>query len=218
MNARRYLWLTPILLAWVLAACGGSGSSGFDFAENVAIDDALGQERCVDFEGLMICPADSGTPPVADSPTPTPTFTFTPTLPPATPTATTAGVDSSAPTTVVPLKTRTPSPGPEQTVSSTKMPGGTPTPTNVPPPSPRTSTVRAADRTPTRRPTDAAPTATATAASILPPGVPTTLDGASEVECERLDGGCSFTFAFVPQGLPPTAAYRIAQRIGSQGP
>jgi hypothetical protein len=61
MRARRYLRLAWLLLGLALAACaGGSGSSGFDAfpTENAAIQQALDQQRCVERQGLTICPAD----------------------------------------------------------------------------------------------------------------------------------------------------------------
>ncbi len=61
MSARRSLRLTWLLLGLALTACaGGSGSSGFDASptENAAIQQALDQQRCVERQGLTICPAD----------------------------------------------------------------------------------------------------------------------------------------------------------------
>lgn len=67
MNARRLLSVMWPILALVLAACGGSGSSGFDItSENAAIERALETQECVVFEGLMVCPADAVAP--ADGP------------------------------------------------------------------------------------------------------------------------------------------------------
>ena len=54
----RPLWIS--ILAFLLAACGGSGSSGFDAspsAENEAINQALVTRQCVAGEELSICPA-----------------------------------------------------------------------------------------------------------------------------------------------------------------
>jgi hypothetical protein len=68
-------------LAGLLAACaGGSGSSGFDVspsAEDGAIDQALAEQRCVQGDGVSICPADASvpaqaTPPAGPSPSPSP--------------------------------------------------------------------------------------------------------------------------------------------------
>lgn len=70
------------VLGFMLSACaGGSGSSGFDNfpnSENAAIQAALDEQRCVEFQGLSICPADTnqGTQP---SPSPTTAPTGTPT-------------------------------------------------------------------------------------------------------------------------------------------
>jgi hypothetical protein len=80
MKAWRHLGLAVAVLASTVTGCtGGSGSSGFDIRENLVIEDALGSGDCQDFEGLRICPADTGTPaqPTAP-PTPKPTPTFRP--------------------------------------------------------------------------------------------------------------------------------------------
>jgi hypothetical protein len=83
MQRRRYLWLMWFLLGSALAACaGGSGSSGFDAfpsSENAAIEQALDEQRCVEFEGLTICPAD-GTPTAEPAASPTRAPTGTPTV------------------------------------------------------------------------------------------------------------------------------------------
>jgi hypothetical protein len=59
----RWCSLALLLAALPLAGClGGSGSSGFGItplAENRYIDDALGESRCVDADGLPICPTDT---------------------------------------------------------------------------------------------------------------------------------------------------------------
>jgi hypothetical protein len=110
------------LISLALAACSGSGSSGFDVSsENTAIDQALSQQQCVDFEGLTICPANSGPIVPSNPPTPTPTSTNTPTTtktvnPFATATATrppaaTPSINATAtrqPTATVPTVTLTP--------------------------------------------------------------------------------------------------------------
>ena len=51
-----------LFLTLVLAACGGSGSSGFDVApgafEAMLIDHAIAEQRCVEGDdGLLICPS-----------------------------------------------------------------------------------------------------------------------------------------------------------------
>ena len=111
MDARRNFWLTSTILALalVLTACaGGSGSSGFDITENAAIDQALATAKCVDFQGLDICPADQ--PPAQSEPSRTPTRTATPptAMPGETPTAAT-------PTAT---RTRTPTPSPSSPPSA----------------------------------------------------------------------------------------------------
>jgi hypothetical protein len=81
MNVQRYLWLMAVALMGMLAGClGGSGSSGFDITEDVAIQEALDEQACQDFDGLLICPAESGIT-IAPSATPTPTFTPLPPTP-----------------------------------------------------------------------------------------------------------------------------------------
>ncbi len=63
MNPRRLLSMMWPILALTLAACGGSGSSGFDIAnENAAIERALETRECVGFENLIVCPADAVAP------------------------------------------------------------------------------------------------------------------------------------------------------------
>lgn len=107
MHARRHLWLMVIGLAGLALACtGGSGSSGF---ENAAIMDALNEQRCVEVDGLMVCPADSV--PTHTPAPPTPTATHTPSSPVDTPVT---------PSLTPPVK---PSP------SETSPISGTPTPT-----------------------------------------------------------------------------------------
>jgi hypothetical protein len=113
MRAWRFPWISALALATcvtAIACAGGSGSSGFDLTENSAITMALDEQRCVDFEGLRICPAvTTATERPAGSPTPTPTPSRTPTTcptnagsstppPVASPTATPSPTRSSMPT------------------------------------------------------------------------------------------------------------------------
>lgn len=100
-----------LLLAALLAACGGSGSSGFDgiAAENAAIDRALSEDACTVEGGLTICPSGGVPPPptVGPSATPTPSGSPAPIMtatitPLATPTTT------RAPGSPTPTFTRTP--------------------------------------------------------------------------------------------------------------
>lgn len=94
MNLQRNVWLVAVALVGTLTGClGGSGSSGFDITEDAAIQQVIDTQECQDFEGLRICPADSGAA-VDPSATPTPTLTpiaatpplmDTPTLPVGTP-------------------------------------------------------------------------------------------------------------------------------------
>jgi hypothetical protein len=69
-------WVIAALCAALLAACGGSGSSGFDgvASENTAIDQALDSNGCVTERGLTICASGD----VAIPPTPPPSPTGTP--------------------------------------------------------------------------------------------------------------------------------------------
>jgi hypothetical protein len=102
-------------LALTVAACaGGSGSSGFDLTEGAAIQRALDEKRCVDFEGFLVCPADtSSTEPQAGTPTPTgtkPGATENPT-----PSPTRAGGETPPPT-AIPIVTASPTPSPTPTV------------------------------------------------------------------------------------------------------
>lgn len=66
---RRLLFTLAIaFLAAGLGGCTGrGGSQGFDITENAAIDQALEDNECVDFEDLTICPAGQSSP---DTPTP----------------------------------------------------------------------------------------------------------------------------------------------------
>jgi hypothetical protein len=128
MNVQRYSWLMAVALMGMLAGClGGSGSSGFDITENVAIQEAIDTQECQEFEGLVICPAEPRSPGVP-SPTPTPTRT-----PPAasmtppvldTPTHNGTPAQETVTPTSVPtatetqraVETRTPVPSPSQPV------------------------------------------------------------------------------------------------------
>ena len=78
--------LAIVLLLAALAGCDGrGGSSGFDINhENAAIRVALTTQECVDFGGLMICPANvTGTPTPTTTPAiPTPTTSRTATVTP----------------------------------------------------------------------------------------------------------------------------------------
>ena len=58
MGVRR---LVSLFLTVLLAACGGSGSSGFDVTpgglEAPLIERAIAENRCVEGDGLVICPS-----------------------------------------------------------------------------------------------------------------------------------------------------------------
>ncbi len=83
MHAQRLVWAIATVFALALTACaGGSGSSGFIMSESAAINQALEEQRCVERDGLTICPADAGGPPLVPTSESTPTPTFTPTATP----------------------------------------------------------------------------------------------------------------------------------------
>ena len=124
MGVRGTAWFLMVLLSVALAACGGSGSSGFDAfpkppaSENAAITQALQEHHCVKSGALEICPADQGQPTPSATPivfptqsvAPTPTGRFTATTvvtrPTTTPTPNAAGTPS--PATSTPTATPTP--------------------------------------------------------------------------------------------------------------
>ena len=89
MRAPRRFWFGLFLVGATLTACaGGRGSSGFDISENAAIGRVIDTQKCVDHQGLTICPADHPETPVT---TASPTLTATPYTPAAaTPTPTIA--------------------------------------------------------------------------------------------------------------------------------
>lgn len=118
----------------LLAACGGSGSSGFDVAalENRAIERAIETSMCQPVDGLTICAAGQTPLPAATETqraTPTPTAEPTGTVATTgTPTGTPDGPDAtpSADRTATPTTTTTPERPGEDT------PTPTPTPTEIP--------------------------------------------------------------------------------------
>jgi hypothetical protein len=198
MNVRRHLWLAPMILALLLAACvGGSGSSGFDISENFAIEQALDSQECVDFEGLIICPA-APAPTAGPTITATPTFTATPAPPEPTPSFT------PTPPTDVPLQSPSPTlpegfqtPGPSATVTPRFTETGTPTVT----------VTRPAPETPFP-----------TAPPIME--IETSLSDAGAINCPSLpvEIACPFDFAFTPRGFPADATYRVAVREAVEMP
>lgn len=114
---RRLRRLTAIV-ALLLAACGGSGSSGFDaLAENRAIDRVLATEQCETIDGLQICTSSR----VPATPSRTPTAAVSQT---ATPSESPFPNPSGTPT-------RTATIGPP-TATATRGPSDTPTPTAIP--------------------------------------------------------------------------------------
>jgi hypothetical protein len=114
--ATRHLRRLVAIVAFLLAACGGSGSSGFDAAaENRTIDRVLATEQCETIDGLQICTSSSGPAPSptptaqigqtatpSETPFPLPSGTATPTgtFAPATPTATRGPSDTPTPTSI----------------------------------------------------------------------------------------------------------------------
>jgi hypothetical protein len=184
----------------LLAGCaGGSGSSGFDLAENGAIVRALDEERCVRSDGLTICPVGGVSTPTAPAPptetvTPPPTPTPPETSGPPTDTPTPPGSDMPTPSPPItnPDVTATPT---ERGVDATRAPtAADPSPTVTP------TVTRTASPTPTPTPTAGEPR------------IDVSLGEANAVACEVDGGACSFSFAFAPLGFPPGASYQVAAR------
>ena len=177
-----------VALAFFAAACaGGSGSSGF-VSEAAVIQSVLDEGRCMDLDGIEMCPA--GTAPAmptqappSNTPTPTreasPPATDTPPLPAGTPTAA-AGTPN-------PADTRTPPPSAtaEPSATATDPPPATPTPTATVVPGTGIDVAQAPELS-----NDCAP---ATTAPCL-------------------------TLQLVPRGFPPGAAFNLATRpVDSEG-
>jgi hypothetical protein len=189
MKAWRHLGLAVAVLAWTVTGCtGGSGSSGFDIRENLVIEDALGSGDCQDFEGLRICPADTGTPaqPTAP-PTPKPTPTFTPPLISGTPTPAT---ESPLPVTGTPTLV-----GPSTTATATLT--RTPRATEAPP-------TAQATRTEKPVPPMQVDTNLSGANDIV------CFPGGAE--------SCTVQFLFATTGFPDDAVYRTAVRESDDQP
>ncbi|HUI25700.1 MAG TPA: hypothetical protein VL403_06400 [Candidatus Kryptonia bacterium] len=194
MSARRYLSWFWMLLS--LAACSGSGSSGFDAlpGESAAIEQALDEQHCVQSDKLTICPADAGPSRIATpSSTPTPTATPTAFVPAASPT------QFSAPTTTA-TAARTFVSSPAATTTATPTPLTTPAAISSP------TVTRTANPTATRTAT-ATPTATPTGMRI-----DTGLDLTAPIACAPTATGCAFVVPFFPAGFPPTAVFHVAVR------
>jgi len=116
VRGRGWAALLAALCCVALAACGGSGSSGFDAiaAENAAIDRALSDDGCEIEGGLTICAAQGiPTPPTAP---PSASPTLSPAAP-ATPTRTPEALPSASATRTAPGLTRTPTPSPTPTAT-----------------------------------------------------------------------------------------------------
>lgn len=192
ITTRRSLLILALVLALLSFSCaGGSGSSGFDLAENTAIDMALDEQRCVESDGLTICPA--GTP-THSAPDVTMTPTATPRPPTPTPTPTTGAIDVPSPVTATPSV-----PPAQQTATAPPHPTSTPTPT-------RASTVR---RTRT-------PIPTATTGMTID----TSFDTAEGTTCVPSDtpGICILPFTFAARGFTLDTHYQVAVRSAEDEP
>ena len=117
MGVRATAWFLMVLLSVALAACGGSGSSGFDAfpnppaSENAAITQALQEHNCVKSGALEVCPAtqeqfNGSTTPTAS---PTPPAAATPTVV-SRPTTTATPAPAGTPFPATPTPTATPTP------------------------------------------------------------------------------------------------------------
>lgn len=180
----------------IAAGCGGSGSSGFDLAESAAIDRVTSDQECEDFDGLLICPADS--PPLLSTPTAPPDPTAS--MPTIAPTHSATPEQSVAPQA-------TPTPPASTTVT------GTPTDGTSPTPAPATATATAA--------ASATPSATPSPTAIASPAVFTQIGEANDVQtCEDSNGvTCTVRFSFSPVGFSSEAAFRVAsRRVGVETP
>lgn len=128
-SATRGLGLV-VACALLLAACvGGSGSSGFDVLESQALSRVTESGECESFDGLLICPADSGAAPTPTTPPdPTSAPAFTPT---ASPTESTAlpTADATPPQTPAANGTTTPTIAATPTLAATSAATASPTPT-----------------------------------------------------------------------------------------
>jgi hypothetical protein len=203
-------------LVVLLGCAGGSGSSGFDLAENGAIMQAIDEERCVESDGLTICPANGATAPTPrasvtatppTAPTSTATLAASPPSPTATPTS--PGIDDFTPTATPP--SNNPDGSPTAALDTTPTPTesgpiiGDATPTRTAPPATQTP-APAASRTPT-------PTPTATMSAPVEMRIDTSFGDATAVDCAFDGNSCGFAFAFAPQGFPPGTTFQVAARV-----
>ena len=187
-NARPKRWMTwawpaVVCLAVFLGCAGGSGSSGFDVVENAAIDQAIDEQRCVDNDGLVICPADTENG-VDMTFTPTATLRFTATATPR---------PKPTRTRETPDETRTPA---FETPSTNPSPSLTPTP-QAPP---------TARSTPTRT---LPPTETATPAGMR---IDVGIAPDSFVDCLIASDTCGFSFTFTASGFADGTEFQVASR------
>jgi len=203
-----------------IAGCiGGSGSSGFDIAEGLAIQRVVERSTCEMFDDLTICPADTS-PGSLETPSVVPTAA-------ASPAASPAPSEPSLPTTTdvaMPARTETP-PGPAGA-----------TPTSSPPPTADAFATPTADITGSpAAPSSPTPTATTVPSSSRPPSAsetpkstdsptPTMVPGMKIVTnranfddaplCVAGDtpAPCVVDFEFRALGFAGDVAFRVASR------
>jgi len=243
MTAVRMLVICLVALstAFVANGCGGSGSSGFNIAESAAIQRVVDEGECEEFDGLVICPADSSPQSVA-------TPTTQPTEPPAEATSTAvatatptqseidgtpqptetvpAGIPTATGSPVGPQATPTPAgttgPASPTTTEGFQTPAATPTPTDElsVPPSETPTTLPTNTRTPTRRATSTrTPTeepSNSPTATVVPMMEIITnranLD-MGEALCAGIEASsCFVDFRFSAVGFDAGTAFRVASR------
>ncbi len=183
-----------VALALLAAACaGGSGSSGF-LSEAAVIQSVLDEGRCMDLDGIEICPAGAAVAMPTQAPpsiTPTPTLAVPPT-----------------PTDTPPLSAETPTPAETAapTDSRTPAPSATPPPSTTPLPS-----ATAIDSPP------ATPTPTAT--TVPGTGIDVALAPELSNDCGPAQTASPCLIVqLLPRGFPPGAAFYLATRaVDSEG-
>ncbi len=200
---RTSLLCAAACLAALAAGCaGGSGSSGFNIAESLVLDRVTQDGECEEFEGLVICAADTA--PALDA-TPTATAEAQPSdTPIASPTD---AIDFPTPGVTATV----PQPPASATPDGTAGPSATATPSGMP----SVPTV-VATATSTRTPP---PTATPTPTSEPSLGVVTNVAGLEDTPncvAGADSGTCAVPFEFAATGFPAGAAFRIASRLADQ--
>jgi len=191
---------TLAAMAAIAGCIGGSGSSGFDIAEGLAIQRVVDLDTCEVFDSLTICPADTG-PGSIETPSAVPTT-------PASPTPSPAPSEPSLPTATdvaIPAPSETP-PGPADTTPTSSPPSAIPSSTRLP------------STTETPRPTDT-PTPTAVPSmEIVTNRV--SFDGEAPL-CVTGDtpATCFVDFEFFALGFATDVAFRVASRpLGAEAP